>query len=189
MATTQNAPANPWFVTRILWGSLLISTFLYLVVLHQAAPTPAQPPDPIMLPVFGMVALSIAAISLWLPRMMFATGVKAALKSDKFASHMAADPDASMILRDETPKLRMLVNDKKNRDLVATFFFTPFIIGMALSESIAIFGLVLGFIGFGWPEVLSFFAVAWVLMIIRFPRPEAVFAQFEKIGGVRFEQA
>ena len=183
------ARPKPWFVMRILWGAPLMSTFIYLAVLHAAVPTPPQPPDPILLPVLSMVALSVAGISFWLPRMIFTGAVKMALKNERFASHMVPDPDASMILREEAPQLRMLVNDKKNRDLVVSLFFTPFILGMALSESVAVFGVVLGFLGFDLLYVLPFFAVAWVLMVIRFPRPEGVMTQFEKLGGVRFDQA
>jgi len=188
MPTPQNTgQANPWLVTRLLWGALLVSPFVYLFVL-QRVPAPTQPPEPMMPPMLGAVALSIAAVSLWLPRMGFANAVKAALKSDRFTSHLVQDPDASMILREEAPSVRMLVNDKMNRDAVAALFFTPFVLSMALAESISTFGLVLGLLGFGWPQFLPFFCVTWLLFALRFPRPEAVMAQFEKVGGVQFEK-
>ncbi len=51
-------------------------------------------------------------------------------------------------------------------------YITTLILALALAESIAIFGLVLGFLGAPATVVVPFFAVAWVLMIIRFPTQE-----------------
>jgi F0F1-type ATP synthase membrane subunit c/vacuolar-type H+-ATPase subunit K len=53
-------------------------------------------------------------------------------------------------------------------------YLTSLIVGLALAESVAIFGLVLGFLGAPAIVVVPFFAVAWVLMIIRFPTRERV---------------
>ncbi|MBT8450980.1 MAG: hypothetical protein KJO40_03320 [Deltaproteobacteria bacterium] len=49
---------------------------------------------------------------------------------------------------------------------------TILIVALALAESIAIFGLVLGFLGAPATVVVPFFAAAWILMIIRFPTKE-----------------
>lgn len=48
-------------------------------------------------------------------------------------------------------------------------YLTILIVAMALAESIAIFGLILGFLGAPATVVVPFFAAAWILMIIRFP--------------------
>lgn len=48
-------------------------------------------------------------------------------------------------------------------------YLVALIVALALAESVAIFGLVLGFLGAPPSVVMPFFAVAWVLMIIRFP--------------------
>lgn len=44
------------------------------------------------------------------------------------------------------------------------------ILGLALTESVAIFGFVLGFLGFAPLQFMPFFAVAWVIFLLRFPR-------------------
>jgi F0F1-type ATP synthase membrane subunit c/vacuolar-type H+-ATPase subunit K len=49
---------------------------------------------------------------------------------------------------------------------------TELIVTLALAESVAIFGLVLGFLGAPARVVVPFFAVTWVLMLLRFPSAE-----------------
>lgn len=51
-------------------------------------------------------------------------------------------------------------------------YLTTLIVALALAESVAIFGLVLGFLGAPPTVVVPFFAVAWILMIVRFPTKE-----------------
>jgi F0F1-type ATP synthase membrane subunit c/vacuolar-type H+-ATPase subunit K len=53
-------------------------------------------------------------------------------------------------------------------------YLTTLIVALALAESVAIFGLVLGFLGAPPTVVVPFFVVAWILMIIRFPTREKV---------------
>ncbi len=53
-------------------------------------------------------------------------------------------------------------------------YLTTLIVALALAESVAIFGLVLGFLGAPSMVVVPFFAVAWILMVIRFPTKERV---------------
>jgi hypothetical protein len=51
-------------------------------------------------------------------------------------------------------------------------YVTELIVTLALAESVAIFGLVLGFLGAPARVVVPFFAVTWVLMLLRFPSAE-----------------
>lgn len=51
-------------------------------------------------------------------------------------------------------------------------YLVTLILALALAESIAIFGLVLGLQGAPPKVVMPFFALAWVLMIVRFPTAE-----------------
>src|SRR5438270_2782162 len=47
---------------------------------------------------------------------------------------------------------------------------TAFLLGMALTESVALFGFVLAFQSFAPMIYLPFFVVAWIGFILRFPR-------------------
>lgn len=57
-------------------------------------------------------------------------------------------------------------------------YVTSLIVAMALAETVAIYGLVLGFKGAPPSAVLPFFFGAWILMLIRFPT-KAKLAEFE----------
>lgn len=48
-------------------------------------------------------------------------------------------------------------------------YLVALILSLALAESVAILGLVLGFMGAPPTVVLPFFVVTWLLMILRFP--------------------
>jgi hypothetical protein len=58
-------------------------------------------------------------------------------------------------------------------------FQTPFILALALSESVAMFGFVLGWLGAPLPVAGAFFAASWVLLLARFPTRSRVFGPFE----------
>jgi hypothetical protein len=51
-------------------------------------------------------------------------------------------------------------------------YLVALITAMALAEAVAIYGLILGFRGAPTTVVLPFFAVTWLLMLIRFPTQE-----------------
>ena len=51
-------------------------------------------------------------------------------------------------------------------------YVTALMLSLALAESVAILGLVLGFLGAPAPVVVPFFAASWILMLIQFPTEE-----------------
>jgi len=51
-------------------------------------------------------------------------------------------------------------------------YIVTLILTMALAESVAIFGLVLGFLGAPPAVVMPFFFLTWILMLLRFPTKE-----------------
>ncbi len=73
---------------------------------------------------------------------------------------------------------RMMLRRRPARDTPTVThdggYLTSLIVALALAESVAIFGLVLGFLGAPPMVVVPFFAVAWLLMVIRFPTKERV---------------
>jgi hypothetical protein len=51
-------------------------------------------------------------------------------------------------------------------------YLSALILSMALAESVAVFGLVLGLLGGPSTAVLPFFVASWILMLIQFPTQE-----------------
>lgn len=167
---------------RILWGALLASTVMFLVVL-QFAKNPDPELIPLMPPLLGLVALGVAVVSVALPSYQ----VKTVLGKSDVAVTEEADPNASGIIpyRD-APKRRVFARPEQ-AEITAFMAYQPaLILGCALSESVALFGFVLGFLGHSPAIYLPFFAVAWGLFAIRFPTRARVRAPLEKAKDAVF---
>lgn len=168
-------------VARILWGALFASTCVFLGVLlfvRQSGTIPAEPAEPFMLIAFGVVALGVAAASIVVPR----TTHRTSLGNAKLEVVTEVDErDGAALFRDAAPTIRVFANPDEARRVAHIRYHTPFILGMALSESIALFGFSLAMLGFPVLQVLPFWIVSWVLMIVRFPTPRRVFAALEEI--------
>src|SRR5512141_3440963 len=118
---------------RLPWGALLFTVH----------PEP-QPLQPLLPPLFGVVSLVIAVVSFMLP----AQGYKQIVQRQKPEIAEEADQQGSDIIpyRD-APKRRVFASPTDARRMARIAFQTPFILGMALSEAIALFGFALGFLG------------------------------------------
>lgn len=75
----------------------------------------------------------------------------------------------------------------RTRALIA--YQTSLILGMALSEAVALLGFVLHFVGFPLLWVLPFFLASWVSMALRFPTVEKVLGPFERAAGMHIPRA
>jgi hypothetical protein len=161
-------------VVRILWAALFASTATFIVVLFLV-PVADEPAPPILLPIFAALAISLAVISVLFPRYAH----RLALLRGEFPVEEVDDPDAIGMFRASAPKKRIFAEPERTRERAFFCYQTPFILGMALSEAIAMFGFVLGFLGFPLPHVLPFWAVAWILFAWRFPTERKVFEPLE----------
>lgn len=167
---------------RILWGALLASTVMFLVVL-LFVPNEHPNPMPILPPAFGVMALGMAVLSFALPSQQ----QKSALTRASVAVTEEADPNASGIIpyRD-APKRRVFADPKAAETTAFVAYQTPFILGCALSESIALFGFVIGFLGHPAPFFMPFFALSWLLLAVRFPTLARVRAPLERAKSAVF---
>ena len=160
-------------VVRILWAALFASTATFLVVLF-IVPVGTEPPK-ILLPIFAVIAMGLAVTSVAFPRHAH----RQALLRGNFPIEEVDDPDAIGMFRSSAPKKRVFGETERTRDRAFMYYQTPFILGMALSEAIAMLGFVLGLLGWSIPHVLPFWAVAWILFAWRFPTERKVFEPLE----------
>ena len=123
----------------IVWASILGSAFMF-VGLGVFLPSPAgfQPPAPLAA-VLGVVALAIAAISFVLPAR--ASMEIMASHRDRVVEEVATGDGATY--RGENQRRRVLRLDRSSVDALLQRAQAPFILSLALSESIVLFGLVL----------------------------------------------
>jgi F0F1-type ATP synthase membrane subunit c/vacuolar-type H+-ATPase subunit K len=148
------------FQARIIWAALVASQFLFIGLLFAGVlRPPPEPPDPQMLYLLAGLSIVVAVVSFALP--MYLGG--------QIAQQVIAQ------LRHE--------GEPSNKRIIERAFqagFSPFIISIALSESISIYGLVLGALGFSRMVALPFFAAGIALTLVRFPTQGTFLRRFEE---------
>lgn len=178
-------PPHPALKTiRILWFALLLATFLYMGVAYGVLPkNTAAPPQPFMPYVLGGLSLTIAVISFLLPRMTYK---QAANNADVKISEEVVSSAFPNRYREATPKRVVFADPKDAAHKAFVCFQAPFILSLALSEAIALFGLVLAQLGFEKMISVPFFLAGAVLIAVRFPQQATVLAMFEQARGATF---
>ena len=152
---------------RILWASISFSTVIVLMAGLKAAAVPDEPPPMVMLFALGFVSLGIAGASQLLPK----RALVLALKAQNFR---VAEPRAEERMFNDAPRRgRKFAEPAEVRKKLVMCAQTPFILGLALSEAIALMGFVLLMQGFALLQALGFFVVSWLLFASKFPRFES----------------
>jgi hypothetical protein len=174
---------------RILWLALLTSNAMYLGVLFfvRAGRTdaPPGPPAPAMIGGLACAALVTAAASVLLPRRLFAQAASSADVAVR--GDVKDDPlGAQQGFRRAAPSEQVFADPPAARRKAVAAFMTPFIVGMAMAESVSLFGFVLGFLGADVLVFAPFFVVGVALQASRFPSMPAIERAFEAARGARF---
>lgn len=156
---------------KVLWASISFSTVIFLVIGLKVAQTPEEPPPLVMLFAFATLSLGLIAASQLMPKQM----LMAALKAQKF---QVVEPPAQERMFNDSPRRgRKFAQPDQVRQKLIQCAQTPLILGIALSEAIAIMGLMLMMLGFQLQHTLGFFVVSWVLLLGKFPKLES----FERV--------
>lgn len=159
----------------ILWGALLTTIPLFFVAMVSTRGQMGElDPQPILLIALGGAGLTMSALSLVLPKRMYLQALAAA----KFEVQTVPDDGSSALYR-EGPSMRVFAKPADVAQRTPLIFQTALILGMAFSESVAIFGFVLGMQGFGVLEVAPFFVVSVILLLVRFPTGKSMFSPLE----------
>lgn len=159
-----------------LYGALLGSSFVYLLVaLVVAPPPPAGGPDTTLLFALGPAALTCLVLSFVLPRMTLRTSLLA----------LGLGVRASEPFSELPAGTNVFVDAAAAREAARRPLQTAMVLTVALRESIAMFGLVLAFLGFGLTTYLPFFVVSWISMALAFPRQAADDAALEAAYGAK----
>ena len=165
---------------RILWMSLFFSSLIFLLmisshVVHGEGSMPPHMPE-----MFGALAVGIAIISIVLPARGFDTALRA---MDVKLENEVGEPIGSF--RESAPTTKLIA--KPHDTVIAAFarYQTPFIVGMALAESICLFGFMLGFMGAPTYAYAPFFALGLGLMAWKFPRLVTITSALERVKGAK----
>lgn len=164
-----------FFVRRIIWASLLASTFIYLFILRTIPQPPAPENGTVMLIALAVVALMCAIASFVVPRIVGRGGLRGLGLRVVPAPSFGDLPGGTTVFEDAASA----------RQRALGVLQTSFILALALREAIAIYGLVLGFQGHPLPEYIGFFVVAWLLMGLGYPTQAADDAELEAAYGAK----
>jgi hypothetical protein len=116
------------------------------------------------LPVLAIAALGSAIASVVLPPVL----MKPAIVALRLPLTEAASVGPSKGRR----RPRRFVDAAAARSALLTAVQAPFIVGLALAESVALMGFVAWFLGFPFVFAAPLFGVSWGLMLSKFPRLE-----------------
>jgi len=168
---------------RIVWAGQTAAAVIFLGVLLQLRATGnvGSEVEPVIYYSMAGVSVVVLVVSVVLPRFLltsFAKQQKPAIEEELV--------EEEALFRQAPKKRRVFAKPDAARSSACAAWFTPFVLGMAFAESIVLFGLVLGIMGFGLLEVLPFYVVGWILVGIRFPRQRPIEAAFEKAHDAVF---
>ncbi|CAN5331695.1 hypothetical protein BH09MYX1_BH09MYX1_30370 [soil metagenome] len=165
---------------RILWMSLIVSVLAFAAVVFYVE-VPQVTPQAFMLPAFGVVAIANAVISVVFPahqrkKMMVAQLSRLVVER--------ANPAAEVTFREAAPPIKVFDDPRAVWAKAFALYQTPFILALAISESVGLFGVVLVFQGFPRVTALPFLALSLMLQIARFPTAEKIAASVKSATGV-----
>ena len=148
-------------VFTILWLALLASVGIYAVIAFSVIPgSEAAPPDDAdtMTIIFGVVAMSTASASMVLPKVL--------LSDDKLKAHLQNEAGSA----------------EERLESIGALYFPAWLIGVALAESVAIFGLVLAFVMDDPRFMVPFAVVAALLIVVKRPNLAAVIERAKNLS-------
>ena len=166
---------------RIVWMAQIVAglMFLFMITSHIARAQGQEMP-PHLPEMLAALALGIAVLSIVLPARIFDQGLRA--MDVKFENEVG-EPIGSF--RESAPTTKLVA--KPHETVLAAFapYQRPFMMGMALAQSINLFGFMLGFFGAPPYAYAPFFALGLGLMVWKFPRLTTITSALERVKGAK----
>ena len=162
-------------VVRIIWMAIFVATVLYVLVLAFVVRSPAQAPPLVAL---AVPAAIVAVMSVVIPRKLLGDSLRTL---NVTVTNEAGEPIGSF--RESAP-MRKVIADPAQA-IVDAFprYHTTLLMGLALAESVALFGLAAGYMGAPPAVSAPFFAVSFALLATKFPRAETIARALERKTG------
>lgn len=165
---------------RILWFALLNATFIYAVIGFVV-----EPVDSVLDPRW-LVTLIVLSIGTGLGSILIGKRLRLqAYRNAKLEIEEVPDPNAESMFRDAPPMVRQFANPDAVMRRLGALSFTSFILELALSESVAIFGLMAAILGAEPLVWLPFTAAGAALIAIRFPSETRFVRALERVYDAR----
>jgi hypothetical protein len=172
---------DPMLVSRIIWGSLMVSPAVYVFI---SASMVVSDSAPLLLRLLldGVAAL-LALASLFLPARLLG----AALRRLELPVEEVLDPAADRSYREAAPARRRFTDSGAARRAGAPARNVSMVVGLACAEGVCGVGLLSRLLGGSWPQTASLFLVGWALMIACFPSRSRLDRVLERTYRARLE--
>jgi hypothetical protein len=165
----------------IAWFSVIVAVGLFYVLLillrsrGQLQPQHMKPHFPELIAVVGVVE---AVMSFVLPQRQLAAAIRA-------LNIEVAEEGGEIVgsFRESAVKRRVVVDAPAAVERAFPAYFKALHVGLALPVSMSLFGLLLGYIGGSLPVASTFFVVALVLIVSRYPRVATIVRAIEQVTG------
>jgi hypothetical protein len=161
---------------RILYGALVFSTLLLAFAAFMMKLGVPEPPAQALEAGMAMVALALTVASFVLPRIVGANAAKTARVEILPAEPGYAGAGTPARFADPAGAARRAM----------ALGQTTFILKMALSEAVSCIGVVMHSLGAPHMHVIPFFVLGTTLAAIRFPTPDNLVSDFERVKGASF---
>ena len=168
----------------ILWFAMTAAIWLYVAVAFFIAGSGTRPatPEPMLSWVFAGLAAAMSVASLLLPRLLGSDErLRAALEAPVDLQGLARDPRTGKADPERLQRLERLSAVEQKLLAVPGFVFLPTVLSLALSETVAIFGLVLAFLTRSFDVILPFAIAATVLNLLLRPSLEPVLERASRL--------
>jgi hypothetical protein len=163
---------------RILWFALFASTGVLAGVVVAVGGT-LEPGISTTLPVgLAISAIFAAVLSVVLPARFH----RQALRAQKLTVVEEVDQTSAFAnYRGALGKRRVFQEPSAARRAAVATMQVPMIVGLALAESVAIDGAIIGFLGFDFIQAAPFFLASGALILARFPRETSIYRALETV--------
>lgn len=171
------------FILTIIWFVLVASVAIYVLTCFII--TQGQDPRPVDAPVlYVMIAAAcIAGAASWMaPGFLLSNErIRKHMRGDVDLEALATSPQTHVLDEDRLARLGELSEIDQRLVSLPRLYFVPFVIGIALAESVAIFGMVLTILTANGTYVVPFAIASVALMLLRFPRLEPLFDRARRL--------
>lgn len=158
---------------RVIWVGLTAPIVVYVVVAFLVTDPAASAQEPLLAlqAVLIVVALIAGTVSLLLPRFLLSDErLQRVLRDDPALEDLARDPQTGKVDEERRRKIEALSTQERKLLRLPPVYLTQLIIRLALTETVAIMGLVLAIISNSPQLVVPFAALALVLNLSSLPK-------------------
>jgi hypothetical protein len=176
---------QPIQTTRtIIWVALNVAILAYVGVACSLFGVPSSTADafghPLAMPLIALAVANAVAGRVLPPMMLPRQRLHDLLNRDTEPRDLARDPRTGTVDNERLRKLQTLPQREQRLIAIAQASFSPFIVQLALQESVALYGLILAFLSKTAAPLIPFATAALILNLTVSPQLTYVFDKAQR---------